>query len=184
VAIAWAYLIVAGLCEVGWPIGLKWTQEPGRTIVGAAVAVISLAISGGLLFLAQRDISLGTSYAVWTGIGARRNLLGGGVVFRRPLELRALARRRAHHRRRDHAQARALSAHSAVGAQFDPHEPRALPLPACGERSRAQRAGEGGSPQTVLSDNPPHPNPLPASGERERTEIAARLSAVIVSCWQ
>ncbi len=61
VAIAWAYLIAAGLCEIGWPIGLKWTQDPGWTVLGTAMAVVSLAISGGLLFLAQRDISLGTS---------------------------------------------------------------------------------------------------------------------------
>jgi quaternary ammonium compound-resistance protein SugE len=84
VAIAWAYLIAAGLCEVGWPIGLKWTQEPGRTVVGAAIAVISLAISGGLLFLAQRDISLGTSYAVWTGIGAAGTFLVGVWLFGDP----------------------------------------------------------------------------------------------------
>jgi quaternary ammonium compound-resistance protein SugE len=84
VAIAWAYLIVAGLCEVGWPIGLKWTQQPGWTVLGAAVAVISLAISGGLLFLAQRDISLGTSYAVWTGIGAAGTFLVGVWFFGDP----------------------------------------------------------------------------------------------------
>ena len=83
-AIAWAYLIVAGLCEVGWPIGLKWTQQPGGIVVGAAIAVISLAISGGLLFLAQRDISLGTSYAVWTGIGAAGTFLVGVWFFGDP----------------------------------------------------------------------------------------------------
>jgi len=82
--IAWAYLIAAGLCEVGWPIGLKWTQEPGRTVIGAAMAVVSLAISGGLLFLAQRDISLGTSYAVWTGIGAAGTFLVGVWFFGDP----------------------------------------------------------------------------------------------------
>ena len=109
-AIAWAYLIAAGLCEIGWPIGLKWTQEPGWTVLGTAMAVISLGISGGLLFLAQRDISLGTSYAVWTGIGAAGTFLVGGVVLRRPQQPRPLARRQPHHRRRDHAQARALSA--------------------------------------------------------------------------
>src|SRR5262249_34917364 len=84
VAIAWAYLIAAGLCEVGWPIGLKWTQQPGWTLLGAAIAVISLAISGGLLFLAQRDISLGTSYAVWTGIGAAGTFLVGVWFFGDP----------------------------------------------------------------------------------------------------
>jgi quaternary ammonium compound-resistance protein SugE len=82
--IAWAYLIAAGLCEVGWPIGLKWTQQPGGIVIGAAMAVISLAISGGLLFLAQRDISLGTSYAVWTGIGAAGTFLVGVWFFGDP----------------------------------------------------------------------------------------------------
>jgi quaternary ammonium compound-resistance protein SugE len=84
VAIAWAYLIVAGLCEVGWPIGLKWTQQPGGIVIGAAMAVVSLAISGGFLFLAQRDISLGTSYAVWTGIGAAGTFLVGVWFFGDP----------------------------------------------------------------------------------------------------
>src|SRR5262249_6938841 len=84
VAIAWAYLIAAGLCEVGWPIGLKWTQQPGGIVFGAAIAVVSLAISGGLLFLAQRDISLGTSYAVWTGIGAAGTFLVGVWFFGDP----------------------------------------------------------------------------------------------------
>jgi len=87
VAIAWAYLIAAGLCEVGWPIGLKWTQEPGWTVLGTAMAVVSLAISGGLLFLAQRDISLGTSYAVWTGIGAAGTFLVGVWFFGDPSSL-------------------------------------------------------------------------------------------------
>jgi soluble lytic murein transglycosylase-like protein len=50
--------------------------------------------------------------------------------------------------------------------------PQAAPLPACGERSRAQRAAEGDSPQIECAENPPHPNPLPASGEREQTEQA------------
>jgi quaternary ammonium compound-resistance protein SugE len=87
VAIAWAYLIAAGLCEIGWLIGLKWTQEPGWTVLGTAMAVVSLAISGGLLFLAQRDISLGTSYAVWTGIGAAGTFLVGVWFFGDPSSL-------------------------------------------------------------------------------------------------
>jgi quaternary ammonium compound-resistance protein SugE len=75
--LAWAYLIAAGLFEIGWPIGLKWAQEPGRIVIGVAVAVVSMTISGALLYLAQKDISLGTSYAVWTGIGAAGTFVVG-----------------------------------------------------------------------------------------------------------
>src|SRR5262245_57945207 len=54
--------------------------------------------------------------------------------------------------------------------------PRVPPLPACGERSRAQRAGEGALLRLSFSENPPHPDPLPAGGERERTEVASLYS--------
>jgi quaternary ammonium compound-resistance protein SugE len=84
---AWTYLIVAGLFEVGWPIGLKWAQEAQGlrgTIVGVVVAVVSMAVSGTLLYLAQREIALGTSYAVWTGIGAAGTFLIGVWFFGDP----------------------------------------------------------------------------------------------------
>ncbi|MFL6834232.1 MAG: DMT family transporter [Xanthobacteraceae bacterium] len=81
---AWAYLIVAGLFEIGWPIGLKWAQAPGKLIIGVVVAVVSMALSGVLLFLAQREIELGTSYAVWTGIGAAGTFLVGVWFFGDP----------------------------------------------------------------------------------------------------
>ena len=83
--IAWAYLIAAGIFEIGWPIGLKWAQEPGRIVAGVAVAVVSMTISGALL--AQKDISLGTSYAVWTGIGAAGTFLVGVWFFGDPSSL-------------------------------------------------------------------------------------------------
>jgi quaternary ammonium compound-resistance protein SugE len=67
---AWVYLIAAGLFEVGWPVGLKWAQLPDKIIVGIIVAIVCMAVSGCLLFLAQKEIALGTAYAVWTGIGA------------------------------------------------------------------------------------------------------------------
>jgi quaternary ammonium compound-resistance protein SugE len=85
--IAWAYLIAAGLFEIGWPIGLKWAQEPSKTVTGVAVAVVSMTISGALLYLAQKDISLGTSYAVWTGIGAAGTFLVGVWFFGDPSSL-------------------------------------------------------------------------------------------------
>ena len=66
---AWVYLIAAGLFEVGWPIGLKWAQDPRKLIIGVVMAVGCLIVSGVLLYLAQREIALGTAYAVWTGTG-------------------------------------------------------------------------------------------------------------------
>jgi quaternary ammonium compound-resistance protein SugE len=81
---SWIYLVVAGLFEIGWPVGLKWAQEPGRPIVGIVLAVLSMAMSGGLLFLAQREIALGTAYAVWTGIGAAGTFLVGVWLFGDP----------------------------------------------------------------------------------------------------
>jgi quaternary ammonium compound-resistance protein SugE len=81
---SWVYLVTAGLFEIGWPVGLKWAQEPGKTILGVVVAVVSMAISGGLLFLAQKEIALGTAYAVWTGIGAAGTFMVGIWLFGDP----------------------------------------------------------------------------------------------------
>ena len=66
---AWVYLIAAGLFEVGWPIGLKWAQDPRKLIIGVVMAVGCLIVSGVLLYVAQREIALGTAYAAWTGTG-------------------------------------------------------------------------------------------------------------------
>jgi quaternary ammonium compound-resistance protein SugE len=84
---SWFYLVTAGLFEIGWPVGLKWAQEPGKPIVGIAVAVLSLGMSGALLFLAQKEIALGTAYAVWTGIGAAGTFLVGVWLFGDPSSL-------------------------------------------------------------------------------------------------
>ena len=67
---AWLYLITAGLFELGWPVGLKLSQTPGRLVIGVIIAVACMTASGILLWLAQRTIPIGTAYAVWTGIGA------------------------------------------------------------------------------------------------------------------
>jgi quaternary ammonium compound-resistance protein SugE len=84
---AWTYLVVAGLFEIGWPLGLKWAQQAERTpglVAGVAIAIVAMGISGFLLYLAQREISLGTSYAVWTGIGAAGTFLIGVLFFGDP----------------------------------------------------------------------------------------------------
>lgn len=78
---AWVYLIVAGLFEIGWPLGLKIAQAPGSRITGVALAVGCMALSGLLLWLAQKQIPMGTAYAVWTGIGAAGTFLVGILFF-------------------------------------------------------------------------------------------------------
>lgn len=79
--LAWVYLILAGLFEIGWPIGLKLAQSGQYRVVGIVGALLCMGISGWLLWLAQKEIPLGTSYAVWTGIGAAGTFLIGIVFF-------------------------------------------------------------------------------------------------------
>jgi quaternary ammonium compound-resistance protein SugE len=79
---AWTYLILAGVLEIGWPIGLKlgWTEQ-GLRWHWIVFAIICMALSGTLLLLAQRAIPMGTAYAVWTGIGAVGTFVVGITAF-------------------------------------------------------------------------------------------------------
>ncbi len=81
---AWVYLILAGLFEVGWPVGLKMAQQSETRTIGITVAVVFMAISGLLLWLAQKQIPLGTSYAIWTGIGTIGTFLIGVFLYGDP----------------------------------------------------------------------------------------------------
>ncbi len=68
---AWVFLAIAGIFEWGWPIGLKLAVSgQGLRLLPGAFAVLCMAGSGVFLFLAQREILIGTAYAVWVGIGA------------------------------------------------------------------------------------------------------------------
>jgi quaternary ammonium compound-resistance protein SugE len=68
---AWSYLVLAGICEIGWPIGLKMGGLTSFSrLLWIAFAILCMTVSGALLLLAQREIPMGTAYAVWTGIGA------------------------------------------------------------------------------------------------------------------
>lgn len=66
---AWIYLIIAGLLEIGWAIGLKYTEGFSRFWPSVATAS-AMAGSFSLLSVALKTIPVGTAYAVWTGIGA------------------------------------------------------------------------------------------------------------------
>lgn len=79
---AWAYLIAAGVFEWGWPVGLKLGfKETGLQWSWIGFAALCMALSGGLLLVAQRTIPMGTAYAVWTGIGAVGTFLLGIALF-------------------------------------------------------------------------------------------------------
>ena len=79
---AWLYLVVAGLFEIGWPLGLKkgWTAG-GLQIGWLLLSIFSMTVSGALLMMAQRAIPMGTAYAVWTGIGAVGAFVTGILLF-------------------------------------------------------------------------------------------------------
>ena len=83
----WLYLLIAGVFEVGWPLGFKLSQTTRLKWLFIALAVLSMALSGFFLWLAQRDIPIGTAYAVWTGIGAAGTFLIGIAVFADPASL-------------------------------------------------------------------------------------------------
>ena len=78
----WGYLILAGVFEIGWPIGLKLggTESVSR-LLWIGFAVSCMIASGILLLLAQREIPMGTAYAIWTGIGAVGAFTVGVVAF-------------------------------------------------------------------------------------------------------
>jgi quaternary ammonium compound-resistance protein SugE len=77
---AWVVLVVAGLFEIGWAVGLKYTAGFTR-FLPAVAAVASMTISIGLLGLALKHLPLGTAYAVWTGIGAVGTAIAGLMLF-------------------------------------------------------------------------------------------------------
>ncbi|OHC71598.1 MAG: molecular chaperone [Rhodocyclales bacterium GWA2_65_20] len=77
---AWGVLFVAGLCEVGWAIGLKYTDgytRPLPTVLTVGLMVLSVALLGWSL----KALPVGTAYAVWTGIGAVGTAILGMLLF-------------------------------------------------------------------------------------------------------
>ncbi len=84
---AWIYLILAGLLEIGWPVGIKMAQQTETRIIGIVIAVVFMGVSGFLLWMAQKSIPIGTSYAVWTGIGAAGTFFVGVFVYGDPSTL-------------------------------------------------------------------------------------------------
>ena len=80
---AWVLLVVAGLFEVVWAIGLKYTEGFTRTWP-SVITVVAMIVSIVLLGLAMRSLPVGTAYAVWTGIGAVGTVILGIFLFHEP----------------------------------------------------------------------------------------------------
>ena len=87
---AWIILFIAGLFEVGWAVGLKFTQGFTKPIP-IVLTAISLALSMGLLGWSVKSLPLGTAYAVWTGVGAIGTAIAGIVLFKEPATAARLA---------------------------------------------------------------------------------------------
>ena len=77
---AWVFLFLAGLLEIGWAVGLKYTHGFTR-LMPSVLTVGSMVLSLGLLGLALRDLPLGTAYAIWTGVGTVGTALLGIWLF-------------------------------------------------------------------------------------------------------
>ena len=87
---AWVVLFAAGLFEVGWAIGLKYTDGFTR-LFPSILTVLAMAVSLGLLGLALKTLPLGTAYAVWTGIGTIGTAVLGIWLFGEPAGAARLA---------------------------------------------------------------------------------------------
>ncbi len=87
---AWVYLTAAGLLEIVWAIGLKYTE--GFTRLGpTAITVAAMVASVVLLGIALRDLPVGTGYAIWTGIGTVGTAMLGIMIFQEPATALRLA---------------------------------------------------------------------------------------------
>ena len=87
---SWVILFLAGLFEVGWAVGLKYTDGFTRPLP-PLLTVTAMIISLGLLGLAMKELPLGTAYAIWTGVGAVGTVIAGILLFGESMALLRLA---------------------------------------------------------------------------------------------
>ena len=87
---AWLLLFGAGLMEIVWTLGLKYTEGFSR-LLPSAITIGAMAVSMALLGLAVKTLPIGTAYAVWTGIGTVGAAIGGIILFDEPATAARLA---------------------------------------------------------------------------------------------
>jgi len=81
---AWVFLFLAGLFEIGWAMGLKQTEGFTR-FVPSLLTVVIMVLSIGLLGIALKTLPLGTAYAIWTGIGTVGTVIAGMMIHGEPV---------------------------------------------------------------------------------------------------
>lgn len=82
----WFYLVIAGIFEVCWAIGLKYSQGFTK-ILPSILTIIGLVASIYFLSLSLKSLSIGTTYAIWTGIGTIGTVLLGIILFKEPINI-------------------------------------------------------------------------------------------------
>ena len=79
---AWILLIIAGLFEIGWPLGFKLASMHSKYFIWfIGLSIVSMGLGRYFLYLAQKSIPIGTAYVIWTGIGAIGTVLLGILFF-------------------------------------------------------------------------------------------------------
>jgi quaternary ammonium compound-resistance protein SugE len=86
----WIYVLVAGILETGWALGLKYSEGFTRP-VPSALTLIGAVVSFWLLALAMKTLPVGTAYAVWVGIGAIGTAIAGVILFAEPVNAQRVA---------------------------------------------------------------------------------------------
>ncbi len=82
----WIYLVIAGLFEVGWAMGLKYSQGFSK-IVPSILTVIGMVASFYFLSLSLKTLPIGNAYAIWTGIGTVGTVILGVILFKEPINV-------------------------------------------------------------------------------------------------
>ncbi|MDF2890124.1 MAG: putative small multidrug resistance protein [Clostridia bacterium] len=82
----WFYLAIAGIFEVGWAIGLKYSQGFTKTLP-SILTIIGMVASFYFLSLSLKSLPIGTAYAIWTGIGTIGTVLLGIILFKEPINV-------------------------------------------------------------------------------------------------
>jgi len=81
----WVYLVIAGIFEVGWAIGLKYSQGFTKTMP-SILTLIGMVASFYFLSLSIKNLPIGTAYAIWTGIGTVGTVILGIILFKEPFD--------------------------------------------------------------------------------------------------